>query len=496
MTAYHDHGLVHARPVSVLPTGTVEPFDEERASRRKIAQQRSLFYLLVPWALCVIVLVTVGLIVFLTAGKDTTAAPSPLPESHNNNNTNDETPVVGWTWDLPFSLPNYTLHTLKYDTNYTKPQSKAHLWMKNDPNLHNYTEERLIQRFAMATFYYATVGEEWTHQGGGTVTVTADAAGRPGGRRQLQPPGGGSGGLKEVNITSEPWLSYNASECTWLSSSPLRKKEACNENHTLENLELLGNGLAGTLPEELGLLTSLTYIKLGKDNIGGTIISQFGSLPKLWGLHLFGSRLTGTIPSELGLLSNTLKGFAVQGNFLSGSLPSEFWQLRELKELRIANNPLELSIPNGMHKYMPKFRVLYAARLATLDGSLPTTLGLLTGLSHFNIEENAVTGPLPSELATLTKLGSIIASNNHLTGSLPSEYGLFHSLESLDLRGNMGMVGPFSPELANLNDTLEVLDLQDTSITGTIPEELCGLESLNFACSPSLCGCDCTCMEL
>ncbi|CAB9530795.1 Leucine Rich Repeat [Seminavis robusta] len=272
-------------------------------------------------------------------------------------------------------------------------------------------------------------------------------------------------------------------------------KEPCNGNQTLENLELLGNGLAGTLPEELGLLTSLKYIRLGKDNIGGTIISQFGSLPKLWGLHLFGSHLTGTIPSELGSLSNTLKGFAVQGNFLSGSLPSELWQLRELKELRIGNNPLELSIPNHVHKYMPKFRVIYAARLTTLDGSLPTTLGLLTGLSHFNIEENVVTGLLLSELATLTSLGSIIAKNNQLTGSLHSEYGLFRSLASLDLRGNMGMVSPFPPQLANLNESLELLDLEDTSITGNIPKKLCGLESLNFACPP-MCGCGCPCSEL
>ena len=43
------------------------------------------------------------------------------------------------------------------------PQALAYEWLLGDPDIGIYSEERRIQRFAMATLYYATNGDYWTN---------------------------------------------------------------------------------------------------------------------------------------------------------------------------------------------------------------------------------------------------------------------------------------------------------------------------------------------
>lgn len=49
------------------------------------------------------------------------------------------------------------------------------------------------------------------------------------------------------------------------------------------------------------------------------------------------------------------------------------------------------------------------------------------------------------------------------------------SLRTLGLEGNMNLIGSVPTELALL-PKLEILDINLTSITGAIPEQLCGKE--------------------
>mmetsp|Transcript_16936 Transcript_16936/g.22700 ORF Transcript_16936/g.22700 Transcript_16936/m.22700 type:complete len:88 (+) Transcript_16936:145-408(+) len=59
----------------------------------------------------------------------------------------------------------------------------------------------------------------------------------------------------------------------------------------------------------------------------GTIPAELGALSSLETLSLFGNRLTGTIPAELGALSS-LETLVLQSNNLSGSMPSDVCNLR------------------------------------------------------------------------------------------------------------------------------------------------------------------------
>jgi hypothetical protein len=94
------------------------------------------------------------------------------------------------------------------------PQQIAFEWlvldqMATDPIL---SEDRIIQRFALAVFYFSTSGMNWT--------------------------------------TSTLWLTLN-NECDWYET---RVNSVCDENGNMHTLEIEDNGLSGSLPLELSLL--------------------------------------------------------------------------------------------------------------------------------------------------------------------------------------------------------------------------------------------------
>ena len=65
-------------------------------------------------------------------------------------------------------------------------------------------------------------------------------------------------------------------------------------------LELIANNLHGTLPTEVGLLTSITY-----------------------GFNLFGNKIGGPIPSELGLMTDLQNTLFLESNSFTGRIPTE-----------------------------------------------------------------------------------------------------------------------------------------------------------------------------
>lgn len=91
---------------------------------------------------------------------------------------------------------------------------------------------------------------------------------------------------------------------------------------SLTRLGLNGNVLTGSLPSELGLLTSLFELRLGRNSLTGTLPSDLGSLTRLSVLVLSGNSMTGTLPSELGLLSG-IQSLYLSENLFSGFVPVE-----------------------------------------------------------------------------------------------------------------------------------------------------------------------------
>ena len=188
-------------------------------------------------------------------------------------------------------------------------------------------------------------------------------------------------------------------------------------------LDLVDNDeLNGSIPPELGDLSSLNMLDVSGNNLSGTIPPELGNLSSLEELYLFGNTLSGMIPPELGDLSS-LKVLVLFGNALSGTIPPELGDLSNLEELYLFGN--------------------------TLSGTIPPELGDLSSLEWLVLFGNSLSGTIPAELGDLSELYRLSLNCNLLTGTIPSELGDAGALDELHIGGNR-LTPPLPSSLADV----------------------------------------------
>jgi hypothetical protein len=150
---------------------------------------------------------------------------------------------------------------------------------------------------------------------------------------------------------------------------------------------LIGNGLTGTLPPELGNLDGLSQLILASNDLSGSIPPELGNLDSLSALDLSNNGLTGAIPPELGNVV-TLSRVDLASNGLTGSIPAELGNISNLFQLALNGN--------------------------NLSGPIPPGLGSLSGLSTLSLSDNSLTGLVPVEFIGLSSLEVLLLQNNQL----------------------------------------------------------------------------------
>ena len=207
----------------------------------------------------------------------------------------------------------------------------------------------------------------------------------------------------------------------------------------------------------------------------GVVVS--GSPQRVVGLALPSKSLTGSLPSELGSLSS-LSQLDLSNNLLTGAMPSELGSLSDLSQLDLSNNLLTDAMPSELGSLSD----LYSLDLSNnqLTGALPSELGSLSDLYSLDLSNNLLTGAIPSELGSLSDLYSLDLSNNLLDWEIPDELNLLANLRFVRLDGNFDLTGP-----AHLNFT----DLT-TAFLGYREQETWAVAEFSSATNWSLSGTD------
>jgi len=292
----------------------------------------------------------------------------------------------------------------------------------------------------------------------------------------------------------------------------------------LENLVSLGLmnlNLRGTIPASLGLMTKLTTLALGQNQLSETIPNKISGLTNLRILGLDGCGLKGQIEPLLKL--HKLEALYLEDNHMTGEIYHNKWQ--NMKELDLSNNIISSRVPanlftnpnlhvidlnhnmffgsipdqfinNAAHQYI-------ALQNNGLYGTLTDRIGYLNDLKHLDISGNMITGTIPDTIQLCTNMVSLTTSGNnfeqqrlkdffsplkHLqdlsmkgnsfTGTLPDFFATMTNLRMLDLDGNLlrGTISTYYGILPNLS----VLMLNRNSLTGTIPSELSLMNKLEI----------------
>eukprot|EP00980_Cylindrotheca_fusiformis_P030465 scaffold24860_cov122-Cylindrotheca_fusiformis.AAC.6 len=158
---------------------------------------------------------------------------------------------------------------------------------------------------------------------------------------------------------------------------------------------------------------------------------------------------------------------------LRGTVPSEIWELRHLRELAVTNNPVDVSFVGIENATSLEGLKMSKCHLRGLDG-----LENAQSVRELHIAQNQFEGFIPGSLFALRNLERVFMNNNDFSGSLPSEIGKLSSLQILDLWNNR-LSGSLASEIGLLSH-LTQLKLSDNCLSGTIPTEVLSLPNLTY----------------
>ncbi|GAY68819.1 hypothetical protein CUMW_267190 [Citrus unshiu] len=240
-----------------------------------------------------------------------------------------------------------------------------------------------------------------------------------------------------TNLLAHNWTS-NTSVCTWIGIT-------CDVNsHRVAALDISQFNLQGTIPPQLGNLSSLTTLNLSHN------------------------KLSGNVPSSIYTM-HTLKFLDFTDNQLSGSVSSFVFNMSSIVEIRLTNNRFSGELPKNICNYLPHLKALFLDK-NMFHSKIPSALSKCKQLQQLNLQFNNLSGAIPKEIGNLTMLKGISLLCNKLHGEIPHEIANLRNLEALVL-GMNNLVGVLPAPIFNMS-TLKVLILMDNSLSGSLPSRI------------------------
>jgi len=354
-------------------------------------------------------------------------------------------------------------------------QKKALDWVISDsivqrrsladtPSNVRWTDEQIVQRYALASFYYSTysVPHNYTEEF--------------------------FGGDVKPWVNNSNWMERD-SECEWFGID-------CDDDGHVTGINMHDNHLSGSLPREITLMKLLELLDVpnnglynsgedGNDWLGDMAEMKYLSFAENY-FDYYG------IPTTFSKLTN-LRELDCSYTLYYGPLKEEVFQgLDELEYVVLSGNQYDGPLPTSLLT-LPALENLYASH-TSVTGSLDflTDLkGKIAPLTEFWLDENSIEGSIPVAIGSMEGLLSFSAAYNQLSGPIPTELGQLTDMKQIWLYNN-DLTGTVPTELSSLTK-LEMFLAMNNTLTGSVPDGMCGIESLEDDWFVVDCGLDVTC---
>ncbi|XP_039169165.1 putative receptor-like protein kinase At3g47110 [Eucalyptus grandis] len=238
-----------------------------------------------------------------------------------------------------------------------------------------------------------------------------------------------------------------------------------NFSTQLERLQLSTNRIRGRIPEAIANLFSLHLLYMNDNMLTGNIPMSIGRLSNLQYLNLGKNKLTGHIPSTMGNITGLIRLY-LYNNSLEGSIPLSLGDCKSLQDLVLYHNKFTGTIPS--HMIRPSSLIIFLdVSHNSLSGPLPPDVGNLKNLISLDVSYNQISGEIPTTLGNCLGFEELYMQSNHFRGPIPQFKGL-KGIRFLDLSNN-NLTGQIPEFLVNLSSSLQFLNLSFNNLEGEVP---------------------------
>ena len=147
------------------------------------------------------------------------------------------------------------------------------------------------------------------------------------------------------------------------------------EQDSVSAIEFVRGNVGGSLPADIGLLTSLITLDFTKNSIQGTLPDSISKCTELMTIKLGSNQFSGSLSSSIGDVIK-LSQIDLSGNQFGGTLPETIGQWTSMQHFNVFSN--------------------------IFGGTIPTSINNWKALSTANFQANGFTGTMPSQVCNNT----------------------------------------------------------------------------------------------